>query len=70
MVYTLNMFGKGRCLDRVVRGLDLKRDSGMRLFKNKDGVHFGYVGQGTLPGQGCQGLGPIKGQWHEGIAYK
>ncbi len=69
MVYTLNMLGRGRCLDRVVRGLDLNRESGMRLFKNKDGVHVEYVWQGTLLGQGCQGLGPKKGQWHE-IAYK
>jgi len=65
MVYTLNMLGRGRCLDRVVRGFDLKEDSGMRLFKNKDGVHFRYVGQGTLFGQGCQGLGPERGHWRE-----
>jgi hypothetical protein len=52
-------------LDRVVRGLDLKRDSGIRLFKNKDSGHVEYVGQGTLLGQGCQGLGPKKGQWRE-----
>ncbi len=65
MVYTLNMLGRGRCLDRVVRGLDLKRESGMRLFKNKDGVHVEDAGQRTLLEQGCQGLGPKKGQWHE-----
>jgi hypothetical protein len=38
MVYTLNMLGRGRCLDRVVRGLDLKEDSGVRLLNNDYGV--------------------------------
>ncbi len=32
---------------------------------SQDGVHVENVGQGTLLGQGCQGLGPKNGQWHE-----
>ncbi len=38
MVYTLNMLGRGRCLDMVVRSFYLKEDSDMRLFNHEDSV--------------------------------